>query len=66
MLIRRNNYFRNKFRYNASGIELITPVLDFPYYVISEIRENSPADKAGLMKDDILIEVESQKHLHTA
>ena len=61
MLIRRNNYFRNKFRYNASGIELITPVLDFPYYVISEIRENSPADKAGLMKDDILIEVESQK-----
>lgn len=61
MLIRKNNSFKDSFRYNASGIEIITPVLDLPYYLISEVRENSPAAEAGLKKGDILLWVETKK-----
>ena len=58
MLIRRNRRFREKFKYNISGLEIITPVLELPFYVVSKVRPNSPADKAGLQKDDIIIKVD--------
>jgi hypothetical protein len=55
MLIRRNKKFKDSFRYNASGVEITTPVLDLPYYLVSEVRENSPGDQAGLEKGDIIL-----------
>ena len=61
MLIKPNRNFNDKFRYNTSGIEITTPLLNFPYYVISEIRKNSPADKAGLKKGDVIVEVDYER-----
>jgi hypothetical protein len=40
------------FRYNMSGIEIITPKPGEPFYQISFIHKNSPADKAGLKAGD--------------
>ena len=88
----KSKYFKEPFRYNMSGIELIhagkmlvkdkkTPtnigygknnqgdsrsivqivyeyVYDFkPLYRISLVRENSPASRAGLMKNDVVLEI---------
>ncbi len=40
------------FRYNMSGIEINAPVPDLPIFIISHIRENSPASEAGLEVGD--------------
>ncbi len=53
--IRRNSNFRNDFSYNMTGIEIIAPYPGLPVFFISEIRENSPADQAGLQTGDQLL-----------
>lgn len=62
VLVRSNRKLNDPFRYNRSGIEVITPVLDLPYYVVSEVRPNSPADIAGIQSDDIITEI-NYKHV---
>lgn len=57
MLIRPNKYFDEPFNYNLSGIDISTPLGNFPYFVISNIREKSPAEKAGLQAGDELVEL---------
>ncbi|UCG27317.1 MAG: aspartyl protease family protein [Bacteroidales bacterium] len=47
-----NSKFRSQFRLNRTGIDIEAPMPEFPYYVISNIRKNSPADRAGLRKGD--------------
>ncbi len=47
-----NNQYRSEFKLNRSGIEIEAPIAGFPYYIISNIRDGSPADKAGLRKGD--------------
>lgn len=64
ILVRPNGNLKDPFRYNRSGIEVITPILDLPYYVISEIRPNSPADIVGLQRDDVIKEVNFQNVFH--
>ncbi|WP_233244037.1 PDZ domain-containing protein [Tamlana fucoidanivorans] len=91
--LRKNKYFRDKFSYNRSGIELahqgsrlvqevdksarkkenliqedsqnsfrLDRNLDYkivlkPAYVIVELRENSPAQRAGLQINDLLLSI---------
>jgi hypothetical protein len=55
MIIRPNAYFKKPFVYNMSGIEISTPVPGLPLYVISDIEEDSPAERAGLKKGDQLL-----------
>ncbi len=43
---------KRPFRYNMSGIEIETPKPGEPFYQISFIHKNSPADKAGLQAGD--------------
>jgi hypothetical protein len=54
ILMRKNRDFGDKFYYNLSGIEVNTPFPDLPVYVVSDIREASPADKAGVKTGDII------------
>ncbi|MBA7557774.1 hypothetical protein ES705_50545 [subsurface metagenome] len=49
-----NNNFKSPFKLNRSGIDLEAPIPELPYYIISNIRKESPADRAGLKKGDEL------------
>lgn len=55
MMLRPNKFYRKPFNYNISGIEVTTPVPGIPIYEISKVRENSPAEKAGLSRGDQII-----------
>jgi hypothetical protein len=55
MMLRPNRYYKRPFTYNISGIEVTTPVPGIPIYEISKIREDSPAEKAGLSQGDQII-----------
>lgn len=54
ILVRANHDFEDRFHYNISGIEVNTPIPNIPLYVVSEVRDNSPADKRGIMKGDVI------------
>ncbi len=60
MLIRPNSNFKKPFVYNMSGIEVLTPVPGLPLFVISDIDEDSPAERAGLRKGDQLLYINNK------
>ena len=57
VLLKPNSMFNNEFKYNLSGMDLTTPIPDFPMYQISKIREGSPAWIAGLEVGDQIVSV---------
>ncbi len=59
--LRKNRDFNEDFDYNASGIEVGTPLGSLPYYVISDVREGSPADRAGVEEGDVLQRINGQR-----
>jgi len=61
MLIKPNGNFNKEFTYNTSGMEITTPLVNLPYYVVSKVREGSPADEAGILEGDVLYEVNRKK-----
>ncbi|GAB4420471.1 MAG: hypothetical protein OHK0039_34080 [Bacteroidia bacterium] len=52
MYIKKNSHYKNDFEYNVSGIELLTMGENFENFVISYVRPNSPAARAGLQVND--------------
>ncbi|MCU0390161.1 MAG: aspartyl protease family protein [Thermoflexibacter sp.] len=60
LIMRPNSFFRKPFVYNMSGIEISTPVPGLPLYVISDIEEDSPAERAGLKKGDQLLYINNK------
>ncbi|MCP9290386.1 aspartyl protease family protein [Gracilimonas sediminicola] len=54
ILLRANRDLGDNFYYNISGIEVNTPVPNIPLYVVSEVREGSPAEKQGIQKGDVI------------
>jgi hypothetical protein len=54
ILLRENRDSGENFNYNVSGIEVNTPVPNIPLYVVSEVREGSPAEIEGIMKGDVI------------
>ncbi|SMO75350.1 retropepsin-like aspartic protease [Gracilimonas mengyeensis] len=54
MYMRKNSDFGDEFHYNASGIEVHTPIANLPYYVISDVRKGSPAEEAGVKVGDVI------------
>jgi hypothetical protein len=60
MLIRPNSNFKKPFVYNMSGIEVLTPVPGLPLFVISDIDQDSPAERAGLRKGDQLLYINNK------
>jgi hypothetical protein len=57
LTLRPNKHYREPFKINRSGIELISPVPGIPYYTISMIKKNSPGDLAGLKPGDVLYSI---------
>lgn len=57
MLLKPNNFIEDDFTYNISGIEVITPFLNLPYFVVAIVRPNSPAEKAGIREGDVIYEI---------
>jgi len=56
-----NENFRNRYSYNVAGIEIIQIT---PYINISEVLDvwaNSPAERAGVRKEDHILEVNGTK-----
>lgn len=54
VLVRKNRDYGEKFHYNISGIEINTPIPDLPLYVVSSVRADSPAEKEGIERGDIV------------
>jgi len=57
----RNSDFPDPFTYNMTGIEVMAPYPEIHYYTISQIREGSPAEKAGLLVDDEIISINNTR-----
>lgn len=57
IILRPNKYFKELFKLNRSGIEVVSPIPGFPYYTIASIREGSPGELAGLKAGDILYSI---------
>jgi len=55
----KNSAFSEKFNMNMTGIELFTSGSDYRSYAIHQIRQGSPADKAGLKISDELISIDN-------
>ena len=54
ILLRKNRNFREKFNFNMAGFEVKAPYGLLPVFIVSYIRQNSPAEKAGLKKGDMI------------
>jgi hypothetical protein len=54
---------KEPFRYNMSGLELNTPFPGFPVFIITKIRENSPAAEAGLQEGDQIYIINGKRAL---
>lgn len=61
MLLKPNKWYKKGFNYNMSGIEIGTPFANLPYYVVSNVREGSPADLAGIKEEDILYRIGNKR-----
>jgi hypothetical protein len=57
----KNEDFPDPFTYNMTGIELTAPYPGINYYTISQIRQDSPGEKAGLQVGDEIISVHNTK-----
>lgn len=57
MILRPNSNYKNEFRYNLSGIDITTPIPDFPLFEITKIRKGSPAWIAGLEEGDQIVTI---------
>jgi C-terminal processing protease CtpA/Prc len=55
MLLKPARKFKDPFNYNMSGIDVGTPLPGLPYYIIADISAQSPAEIAGLKKDDQIL-----------
>lgn len=57
MILKRNAYFKHDFKYNLSGMDVITPVPGIRYYEITKVRHGSPAWTAGLEEGDQILAI---------
>ena len=55
IILKPNDNFNKSFKYNLSGIEVSSPLPGMPIYEVANVRENSPAQAAGLERGDQLI-----------
>jgi len=57
IILRPNSKFKEEFNYNMSGMEVTTPVPGVSFFLINNIRKNSPADLAGIQENDQIIDL---------
>src|SRR5690606_382128 len=61
IFLRKNSNFNDKFAYNFSGLDIITPYPNFPVYTVYNIRSGSVAGRVGLLKGDLILEIDDKK-----
>ena len=64
MTLRPNKHFSDPYFVNNAGIHITAPVPGFRYYLISDVRHGSPADRAGLRKGDRLEKINGKSASH--
>jgi hypothetical protein len=66
MYLKKNSAFNKKFYFNLSGIDLKAKGSKLNVFEVSEVRNQSPADKVGIQQGDIVISVNGllTKDLH--
>ena len=57
LILRPNSKFKEEFNYNMSGMEVTTPIPGVSFFLINNIRKNSPADNAGIQENDQIIDL---------
>jgi hypothetical protein len=58
--LKPNNRFNNDFEYNLSGMEVIAAEGNYHKFVVDAVLDNSPAQKAGIKKGDIIEVINGQ------
>lgn len=53
--LRKNGTFNNAFDYNNAGLEFISLGADYDNFLVTYVRPDSPADKAGIQKNDLVL-----------
>ncbi len=61
MIMKKNYRFGRPFTTNLSGIELIAKGIGLNEFMVSHVRENSPADEAGIESGDRIIRINGQE-----
>jgi hypothetical protein len=56
-----NRYFKTSFKYNIAGIEIKQSSQSDLLYEVTHVWKDSPAEKAGVLDGDILLEINSNK-----
>jgi hypothetical protein len=64
IILEPNQHFKDPFPVNNAGIHVSAPIPGFRYYIISDIRRNSPAARAGLKKGDMLEKINGKSASH--
>lgn len=59
--LKPNSNYKNDFSQNLSGMEIIAPYPKLKIFVVEGIRKDSPADRAGLTKGDVIQEINGSK-----
>lgn len=55
LILRKNAAYKDPFYYNISGLEIMTKGAKFDDFIVSYVRPNSPAEKAGIKIDDEIV-----------
>lgn len=59
LTLRPTHKINEEFNYNMSGMEVTNPIPGLPVFMITNIRENSPAYLAGLKENDQILSINS-------
>ncbi len=57
LYLKKNNDFRKPFYYNLSGLDIIAKGKELHIFEIANVYYNSPAQKTGIQKGDIILSV---------
>jgi len=59
--VKPNYMFKNKFRYNVAGIEILKEMPFFFVTRVYQVWKNSPAEAAGVKENDLILEINGLK-----
>ena len=57
MYLKKNNYFREAFEHDMSGMEIYVDDRQFNRVFISRVEPSSPAEKAGILANDEILSI---------
>lgn len=63
LYLKPNKAFKDSFDFDISGVAFYQPSFNIPVYQVFALRENSPAAKAGLKKQDVILAINGKSTL---